>query len=259
MGIAAVGQHLLHLSVHAVGLSLGAMAHEHNGGLAVIVIGSGFGDSFGHGLEILIAGQQRLADGNLLEGIGILGDGLAHLLVLQAVHQMGGLHNQSLHAVVHRAVQGFLHIVNDLAVTLGHMVNDDLAGEAAAHSVLGEGLLQGALNGADGQAAAVVEAGAKAHHQQLLLADLILVAGVIESGVAGLVVLLVLFFRLGRSRLRGALGRLRLRSSGGRSGLAAGGQHQAGQHQHGQKQTEFFHVFLLTCLSVLTARCMGLP
>ena len=65
------------------------------------------------------------------------------------------------------------------------MVDDDLSGEGAAHGPIGVGLLQGILNALDVGYAAVVEGGTEGYHQQLLLADLVLVAGIVLGGVAG--------------------------------------------------------------------------
>ena len=65
------------------------------------------------------------------------------------------------------------------------MVDDDLRGEGAAHGPVGVGLLQGILDALDVGYAAVVEGGAEGHHQQLLLADLVLVAGIVLGRVTG--------------------------------------------------------------------------
>ena len=74
------------------------------------------------------------------------------------------------------------------------MVDDDLAGKTAAHAPVREGLLQRVFYPADRQTAAVVEARAEGHDQQLLLADAVLIARVVQRGIAGLVVFLFLFF-----------------------------------------------------------------
>ena len=98
---------------------------------------------------------------------------------------MGGLHHQLLHAVGDSALQSLLHVVDLLAVTGLDVVDDDLSGEGAAHGPIGVGRLQGVLNALDVGYAAVVEGGAEGHHQQLLLADLVLVAGIVLGGVTG--------------------------------------------------------------------------
>ena len=129
--------------------------------------------------------QVGQANGNGFKSVGILGHLVHQVVVLQAVHQMGGLNHQILDPVGDGTVQGLAHIVDDFAVPVLHMVDDDLAGEASSHGILREGLLHSRLDGANGQAAVVVVAGAKADHQQLVLADFIFVAGGVLAGVAG--------------------------------------------------------------------------
>ena len=98
---------------------------------------------------------------------------------------MGGLHHQLLHTVGDSALQSLVHVVDLLAVTGLDVVDDDLSGEGAAHGPIGVGRLQGVLNALDVSYAAVVEGGAEGHHQQLLLADLVLVAGIVLGRVTG--------------------------------------------------------------------------
>ena len=100
------------------------------------------------------------------------------------MHQVRRLHDQRLHPVRDRAVQGLGDVVDDLAVARLDMVDDDLAGKAAAHAPVGKGFLQRRLDGADGETAAVVEAGAEADDQQLVLADFVGVARIVQRGVA---------------------------------------------------------------------------
>ena len=92
------------------------MAHETDGGLAVVVLGGGLRHDLGHNLEVLVGGQQGRADGHGLKGVGVLGGLVDHIVVLQAVHQMGGLDHQTLDPVFHGPVQGLTHVVDDLAV-----------------------------------------------------------------------------------------------------------------------------------------------
>ena len=101
------------------------------------------------------------------------------------MHQVGGLDDQLLHTVGDSALQSLLHVVDLLAVTGLDVVDDDLRGEGAAHGPVGVGRLQGVLNALDVGYAAVVEGGTEGYHQQLLLADLVLVAGIVLGGVAG--------------------------------------------------------------------------
>ena len=186
----------LHLFIDLVGLGLGAVAHEADGGLAVIVVGCGVDDRLGHRVKVAVDVQQGLGQDKLVKGVGVCGELVLEIVVLKAVHQVGRLHDQGLDAVVDRAFKRLAHIVDDLSVAVFHMVNDDLACEGAADAPIGKRLLQGALDRADGQAAAVVVAGAKGHDEKLTLPDIVGVAGIVQRRVAGLVI----FFVFGFSR-----------------------------------------------------------
>lgn len=83
------------------------------------------------------------------------------------------------------SVEGFADVVDLLAVTSVYVVDYDIGGEASSYGVIRERGLEIVLNGADGQAAAVVEAGAEAQHEQLVIADAVLVSRIIEGSVAG--------------------------------------------------------------------------
>ena len=155
------------------------MAHETDGGLAVVVLGGGLRHDLGHNLEVLVGGQQGRADGHGLKGVGVLGGLVDHIVVLQAVHQMGGLDHQTLDPVFHGPVQGLTHVVDDLAVPALETVNDELGCESPAHRPVRKGQFHGLLNGADGQPAVVVIAGAEADDQQLVLADAVLIPGIV--------------------------------------------------------------------------------
>ena len=65
------------------------------------------------------------------------------------------------------------------------MVDDDLCGEGTADRPVRVSFLQSILDALDVGHAAVVEGGAEGHHQQLVLADVVLVAGVILGSIAG--------------------------------------------------------------------------
>ena len=113
-------------------------------------------------------------------------------MVLQSVHQVGGLDHQGFYAVLHSPVQGLLHIVNGDIVPAFHMINDNLAGKAPPDRILWECFFHGIFNGANGQPSAVIVAGAKADHQQFLLPDTILIPGVVQRGVPSVWFLLCL-------------------------------------------------------------------
>ena len=200
------------------------MAHEADRGFTVVVFLRRLCDGVRHAGEIVVRREQRRAQGDALKGVGVACEGVRKIVVLKAVHQVGRLHDKGLDPVFDCAVQGLLHIVDELPIAASYMVDDDLARKAAAYAPVGEGGLQRALDPADSQAAAVVVARAEAHDQKLLLADAVLVARVIKGGVAGLIVLIVLLRGLGE----GAQAR-------------HGEEHRKGQ----QKGKQFFHGFLL--------------
>lgn len=136
------------------------MTHEADCGLAVVVLLGCVYDGIHNLLEVIIRGQQRITEHDLLEGIRIACQLILEVVVLQTVHQMGRLNNQSLNAVVYGAVQCLGYVVDLLAVTLVYMVDDDLAGEAAAYRVTGNAFCIAFSMAPDGLTAAVVIAGA---------------------------------------------------------------------------------------------------
>ena len=161
---------------------------------------------------------------------------------------MRRLIDEILDAVCNCAVERLGHVVDLLAVTLVYMVDDDLAGEAAADGVVRERLLHSGLDGADGFAAAVVVAGAEADDQQLVFADFVLIERIIQACVTRFVVFLVVCL-FGRSGIRalGVLGGVvcsRLAAAGGQRC-----EHQARGEQQCAQSLEFHVGFLLfSCL-----------
>ena len=164
-----------------------------SGAVVTGILHSGSGNGLGNSFLICVDDgsicadltQQGLCHSNALKLVAVLVQHLVHLVVLCTVHQMGGLHDQVLHAVCHSAVQCLLHVVDLLTIACLHMVDDDLRGKGAAHAPVGVCGLQGVLNALDVGSAAVVEGGAEGHHQQLVLADLIGVAGIVLGSIAG--------------------------------------------------------------------------
>ena len=142
------------------------MAHEADGGLAVVVLGRGVADGLNDRAVVFIAREQRVAQHDGLELVGVVGlEGVEDVGVLVAGHEVGRLHDDLLHALFHELVHGLLEVVDDDAVALGELVDDNLRGEGAAHVVVGVGLADGVLDGADGDVARVVVARAEAHHK----------------------------------------------------------------------------------------------
>ena len=128
--------------------------------------------------------QKRLRHADGLEIARHCSHGFHELVVLRAVHQVRRLNDEILHAVCLRARQCLVDIVDDFLIAGLHMVDDDLGRKRPAHGPVRIGLLNGLLDPADILCAAVVEGGAEAHHQDLVLADLIRVQRIVQGGVA---------------------------------------------------------------------------
>ena len=178
------------------------MAHKDKGdlvrssGIQTVVAGflhGSSGDSLGNIFLILIddgsigtdLAQQGLSHSDRFKLVAVGVDHFHHFVILSAVHQVGGLDDQILHAVFHSAVHGLLHVVDLFAVTSLHMVDDDLCGECAAHRPIRVCGLQSILDALDVLHAAVVEGGAEGDHQQLVVADVVLIVGIVLGGIAG--------------------------------------------------------------------------
>ena len=151
--------------------------------------GDGLGDSFLVGVDDGGIGadlaEHRLCDGDGFKLILVCLDGFAHLVILRTVHQVRRLDDKILHAIGNCTVERLGHVVDLLAVTGLDVVDDDLRGEGAADGPVGVRGLQGVFDALDVGHAAVVEGRAEGDDQQLVFADLVLVAGVIQRGVAG--------------------------------------------------------------------------
>ena len=188
--------HRLHFCINLVRLCLRAVAHQADGRFTVIKRCGGFGKGICHSEKVIIRVEKGDAHGNRLKSIGILRQLIRQVIIFIAGHKVGWLYHQRLNAVFYRTVQRLGDIVDPLTVTLKDMVDDDLTGEGPAHTEVREGLLQGVFDRADGQTAVIIVAGAEADHQKLLLSDFILITGIIESGVTGFIVFIVLSKRL---------------------------------------------------------------
>ena len=155
--------------------------------------------------------QQRLRDPNALKFALVRRHGLRQLVVLRTVHQVRRLDHQVLHPAGHRTLQRLLHVVDRLAVAGQHMVDDDLGGKGTPHAPVGIGFRQRVLDALDVQSPALVEGGAEAHHQQLVLADLVGVPGIVLRSVAGVTAEVIRLFHqlllLRSQRVPGLLGR----------------------------------------------------
>ena len=99
------------------------------------------------------------------------------------MHQMSRLDHQVLHAVCHSALQRLIHVVNILSVARLYMVDDDLRGKRSSHGPVRERFLQGIFYRFDILYTAVVKGSTKAYNQELILADFILIARIIQRGV----------------------------------------------------------------------------
>ena len=140
---------------------------------------------------------------------------------------MSGLYDKVLYTVCYGSVKRLAYVVNFLAVALVNVINNDIGSEPSSYGVTRECCFEVVFNSADSQAAAVVEAGSEAEYQQLVVADLVLIPGVIEGSVAGVVVLVVSLssssgFSGGYVGSRAAVGILSGGSCGGGHGLRSG-------------------------------------
>ena len=100
------------------------------------------------------------------------------------MHQVRRLHDEVLDAVGHSAVERLGHVVDLLAVAGLNVVDNDLSRESAADGPVRIGLLQGVLNALDIVDAAVVVGRAEGNDQKLVLADVILIAGIVLGRIA---------------------------------------------------------------------------
>ena len=216
-------QHVLHLGVDLVVLVLGAVTHVHDSGLAVVIVLDDVDHDVRHAVEVLVGGEQGFGDHDLLEGVGVTRQAFHQLVILEAVHKVGGLHDQDLNAVFDGTLKGFFHIVDVDAVAPLHVVDDDLGSERTPYREIFHSFVDSRLDAAYGQAAAVVKAGAEGYDQKFLFADLVLVAHQVQGGIAGLVVLFILFL-----------------------GPRAAKQ----QHERQKDRQQFFHVFSSSYYSI---------
>ena len=225
----------LHLAVRHLGDVCGAVAHEHERSARVLRgvkaleagigdggSGDGLGNSFLVGIDDGSVGadfaKQRLGNGDGFKLVLILLDGFAHLVVLGTVHQVRRLDNEVFDAVGDSALKRLGHVVDLLAIAGLHVVDDDLRGEGAADRPVGVGFLKGVFDALDVGNTAVIVGRAEGDNEQLVLADVVLVARIVLAGIAGvkaevigagLVAFDELLLRIGQSVPRG-LGRFAL-------------------------------------------------
>ena len=171
------------------------MAHEYDGRLTVVIFLCDIHHAVLDPCKILIGIQEVYAKIDV-HAVGILGPSLLKLPILNSRHQMGGLYDKSLYAIVNGPFQGFLYVVDLLAVSSLDMIDDDLGGKGAPYRPVREGFLDGRLDAADGFASGIIVAGAKADDQDLFFTDLILIQRIVQRGVTCRVVLLVILFLL---------------------------------------------------------------
>ena len=180
----------------------GSVAHEYEGcsvlcgGIKAVIacfLHRFRRDGFRNGLLVVVDSRGVLADlaqEGLRDADGLkvalhCVDSGGELVILGAVHQVCGLDHQVLNAVLFGAGQGLVDVVDGLVVAGLDMVDDDLGGEGSADGPVRIRRFQGCLDAADIGRAALVEGCAEAHDQELVLADVVAVAGIIRRGVAG--------------------------------------------------------------------------
>ena len=195
-----------HLGLHLVighARDMGStVAHEYEcravGCCCVEIIVTGFcdclsDDCFGncflvrvdHSCILADFAQKRLSDADSLKIVLDCLNCCYEIIILCAVHQVCGLYEQVLDAILLCACQSLVDIVDGFAVARLDMVDDDLGCERSAHGPVGISFLQGLLDTADISRAALVEGSAEADYEKLVLADLICVERVICGCIAG--------------------------------------------------------------------------
>ena len=102
------------------------------------------------------------------------------------MHQMRGLYYQVLNTVCHSAVQCLIHIVDMLVISCLYMIDDDLCSEGSSYRPVGIGCCNGILDALDISYTTVVKRSTEAYYQDLILTDLILIAGIILGSISGI-------------------------------------------------------------------------
>ena len=156
---------MLQGGVDGVRLGLGTVAHEADGGLAVLVATHGVVYGLDNGDAVLGGGQQRRTDRDGVELRLVVLELLHDVLVLESVHEMRGLHDHALHSLSHDLVHGLLEVVDMTTRVLLNVVDDRLRGEGPTHIVGRKRLADVRLDGADGDVSARGVARAEAHDQ----------------------------------------------------------------------------------------------
>ena len=123
--------------------------------------------------------QKRLRNLDGFDLALILFHGIHQLVVLRTVHQVGRLNHQLLYIVSYRPLQRLIHVIDALAISGQHVVDDDLRGERPANGPVRIRLLNGLLHAAYILGTAVVEGGSEADHQDFLVANLVLVQRIV--------------------------------------------------------------------------------
>ena len=112
---------------------------------------------------------------------------------------MSRLDDKCLDSVCDRAVERLFEVVDLIAVTGIHVIDDYLTGKTAADAPFGKSLFDSFLDSTDRQAAAVVVAGTEADDQKFCFTYAVFIAELVKRCVACFIVFLVFLFR---SRLR---------------------------------------------------------
>ena len=128
--------------------------------------------------------EKRLCDNDVLEKTSELFYCSNELVIFRAVHKMCRLDNDVLGAACYCPVKSVLYVVDDLAVSGIYMVDDDLGCESSPYCPLRISFGKRILDALDISYTAVVEGCTEAYYKEFVLADLILVAGIVKTRVA---------------------------------------------------------------------------
>ena len=141
------------------------MTHEYDSCFAVVVFRGGIGDCRYYSAVVVIACKKRSAYLYAVELVSLRLYDFHKIVVLISAHNVCGLYDKLLYAVLFKALERFVNIVDLDTVTLFQLVDDDLAGECAAHFLIGVRVRDSFFYRADSCVTAVIVACSEAYRK----------------------------------------------------------------------------------------------